>query len=555
MTGEPLDAHDLIAAFVDELARCGMTDACTSPGSRSTPLVLALARHPSLHAHSHIDERAAGFFALGAAKASGRAVAIACTSGTAAANLAPAVIEASHARVPLIVLTADRPPELRENGAGQTIDQIKLYGDAVRWFFEVGNHEVTAERIAWARALACRAHAAATGERPGPVHLNWPLREPLVPATVRPPAGGRADGRPWFAVAARERSAARLADHIGAPARGLIVAGRDDAGLAPQLPALALAAGYPLLADPLSGARRGAAAIAHYDLLLRDGDFAGRHAPEVIVRVGDLPTSKPLRGWLGGLRGVHQILVDPELAWQDPAAVVELVLRADPRALEPPPPAPPDWLQRWRSADAAAAEAIERTLGAELSEPNVARALATTLPSDATLFVAASMPVRELESFWPVRDDAPRVLSNRGANGIDGTLSSAFGVAAVTGGPVVALIGDVAFAHDIGGLLAASRLGLSLTVVVINNGGAAVFDRLAIAGEHDVYEQHIATPPGLDIERAAALYGLRHERPATLAELRESIAAPAGRTLIEVRTDRAEGLALHERVAAAVRGA
>ncbi len=555
MPGEPLDTHDLIAAFVDELARCGMTDACTSPGSRSTPLVLALARHPRLRTHSHIDERAAGFFALGAAKASGRPVAIACTSGTAAANLAPAVIEASQARVPLIVLTADRPPELRENGAGQTIDQIKLYGDAVRWFFEVGNHEVTEERIAWARALACRAHAAATGERPGPVHLNWPLREPLVPATLRPAPGGRADGRPWIAVAARERSAARLADHIGAPARGVIVAGRDDAGLAPELPALALAAGYPLLADPLSGARRGEAAIAHYDLLLRDRDFAGRNAPEVIVRVGDLPTSKPLRSWLAGLRGARQILVDPELAWQDPAAVVELVLRADPRALEPPAPAPADWLQRWRSADADAAEAVERTLGAELSEPNVARALATTLPTDATVFVAASMPVRELESFWPVRDDAPRVLSNRGANGIDGTLSSAFGVAAVSDGPVVALLGDVAFAHDIGGLLAASRLGLSLTVVLINNGGAAIFDRLPIAGERDVYEQHIATPPGIDFGRAAALYGLRHERPATLAQLRESLAAPAGGTLIEVRTDRAEGLALHERVATAVRGA
>src|SRR5450755_895371 len=204
------DSHDLIAAFVDELARCGMTDACTSPGSRSTPLVLALAREPMLHAHSHIDERSSGFFALGIAKATGRPVALACTSGTAAANLAPAVIEASEAAVPLIVLTADRPPELRQTGAGQTIDQIKLYGDAVRWFFEVGNHEVTAERIAWIRALACRAYAVASGERPGPVHLNWPLREPLVPPNaVAPPAGGRSGRRPWLAVHAREPDAVR----------------------------------------------------------------------------------------------------------------------------------------------------------------------------------------------------------------------------------------------------------------------------------------------------------------------------------------------------------
>jgi 2-succinyl-5-enolpyruvyl-6-hydroxy-3-cyclohexene-1-carboxylate synthase len=345
---------------------------------------------------------------------------------------------------------------------------------------------------------------------------------------------------------------ARLGEHISEPARGVIVAGRDDAGLAPAIPALARAAGYPLLADPLSGARRGAAAVAHYDLLLRDQDFANTHAPEVVVRVGDLPTSKPLRSWLGELEGARQILIDPELAWQDPSSVVELVLRADPRLLDPPPRAEPGWLEDWRAADAAAAAAIEHTLGDELSEPNVARAIATTLAADATVFVAASMPVRELESFWPVRDDAPRVLSNRGANGIDGTLSSALGVAAASDGPVVVLIGDVAFAHDLSGLLAASRLALSLTIVLINNGGAAVFDYLPIAGEHDVYEEHIATPTGLDFGQAARLYGFRHERPQTLTELCGLLGGPERETLIEVRTDRAEGVALHKRVGAAV---
>lgn len=550
-----LDSHDLITAFVDELARCGVTDACTSPGSRDTPLVLALARHQRLHAHSHIDERSSGFFALGIAKATARPVVLACTSGTAAANLAPAVIEASEARVPLLVLSADRPPELREIGAGQTVDQLKLYGGAVRWFFEVGNHDVTDERIAWIRTLACRVYATATGERPGPVHLNWPLRDPLVPDGVRRPRGGRPGGRAWVTVHGRDPAGARLSEHIGAPARGVIVAGRDDAGLAPAIPALALAAGYPLLADPLSGARRGAAAIAHYDLLLRDRDFARARLPQVVVRVGDLPTSKPLRTWLGGLEQARQILVDPQLAWQDPSSVVELVLRVDPRLLEPPPPADSGWLADWRAADAGAAAAVERTLGDDLSEPNVARALESTLPTDATVFVAASMPVRELESFWPVRDEGPRVLSNRGANGIDGTLSSALGVAAVAEGPVVALIGDVAFAHDIGGLLAASRLRLSLTIVLINNGGAAVFDYLPIAGEQDVYEQHIATPTGLDFEAAARLYGFHYERPQTLAALRALLVEPARDTLIEVRTDRADGVALHKRAAAAVRQA
>ena len=547
------DPHRLIAAFVDELARCGVTDACTSPGSRSTPLVIALARHPRLRAHSHIDERASAFFALGLAKASGRAVAIACTSGTAAANFAPAVIEASEARVPLIVLTADRPPELRETGAGQTIDQVKLYGGAVRWFFEVGNHDLSDERVAWIRALACRAHAAATGERPGPVHLNWPLREPLVPSEAVSAPGGRADGRPWVSIAGREPRPARLADHIAAPARGIIVAGRDDRGLSPAVPELARAAGYPLLAEPLSGARAGAAAIANYDALLRDGAFAAAHAPEVVIRVGDLPTSKTLRGWLAGLRDARQICVQAGGGpWQDPAAVVELVLRADPRELEPPPPTPDAWLASWREADTAAAGAVARTLGEELSEPNVARPLGEALPADATLFVAASMPVRDVEWFWPAREGSPRVLSNRGANGIDGTLSSALGVAAAAAGPVVALIGDVAFAHDLSGLLAASRLDLSLTVVLINNEGAAVFDYLPIAHERDVYEHHIATAPGLEFERAASLYRMDYERPQSLAQLRALLAAPAGRTLIEVRCDRAAGRDLHARVWAEV---
>jgi 2-succinyl-5-enolpyruvyl-6-hydroxy-3-cyclohexene-1-carboxylate synthase len=546
--------HQLIAAFIDELARCGMTDACTSPGSRSTPLVLALARHPHLRAHSHIDERSSGFFAIGAAKASGRPVALACTSGTAAANYAPAVIEAAEARVPLIVLTADRPPELREIGAGQTIDQIKLYGGSVRWFFEVGNHEPSDERIAWIRALACRAYAiAADAERPGPVHLNWPLREPLVPpGEIGRAPGGRPGGRPWTSVLRPAPAAVSLRDHVDGAVRGVIVAGREDAGLSPSIPQLARAAGYPLLADPLSGARRGEAAIANYDALLRDERFARDHEPDVVIRVGDLPTSKPLRAWLAGLRGARQILVDPHGTWQDPASVVELLLRADPRALQPPTPAEPSWLDDWRNADRGAGTAVARALGEDLSEPNVARALGETIPGEATVFVAASMPVRELEWFWPVRDDAPRVLSNRGANGIDGTLSSALGVAAVADGPVVALIGDVAFAHDVGGLLAAKRLGLELTIVLINNAGAAVFDYLAIAREHDVYEQHIATPTGIEFDRAAALYGLRYERPASLAELRELTATPAPGTLIEVRTDRAGGVALHERVWAAV---
>jgi 2-succinyl-5-enolpyruvyl-6-hydroxy-3-cyclohexene-1-carboxylate synthase len=547
-----LDTHHLIAAFVDELVRGGVSDACTSPGSRSAPLVLALARAEGLRAHSHVDERAAGFFALGLAKATGRPVVIACTSGTAAANLAPAVIEAGEARVPLIVLSADRPPELREVGAGQTIDQIKLYGSAVRWFFEVGNHDVDDARVRWARMLACRALAEACGEKPGPVHLNWPLREPLVPAAAVEVLGGRPGRAAWVT---RERPVLPGAD-LGAvverAARGVIVAGRSEQPLR-ELPALAQACGYPLLADPLSGARSGEAAIAYYDLLLRDPAFADAHAPEVVIRVGDLPTSKPLRGWLERLARARQIAIDPAGAWQDPNARLELSLRADPAALAPPPATDPGWLARWRVADERAATAIAQTVGDELSDLAVARLLGAGLADDATLFVASSMPVRLIETVWPARATPPRVLCNRGANGIDGTLSSAFGAAAGARGPVWTLIGDVAFAHDVGGLLAARRLGLDLTIVLLDNGGGAIFDLLPIAAATDVFEQHVATPTDLDFEAIARAYGVEYLAVESLGALRAVLAGDlTGSRLLHVRTSRADGLALQRRLTAAI---
>ncbi len=532
-----------------------MTDACTSPGSRCTPLVLALAREPGLRAHSHIDERCAGFFALGLAKASNRPVAVTCTSGTAAANLLPAVIEAHEARVPLIVLTADRPPELRDVGAGQTIDQVKLYGDAVRWFVEVGTHAADPARLRWMRGLACRAYWTATGERPGPVHLNWPLREPLLPpAPPPPPPPGRPGGRPWIARSGGGRPAPVLA--LPAGVRGVVVAGRRDRGLGPEVPDFAARAGYPLLADPLSGSRSGPAAIAHYDALLRQAGFDP--APELVIRVGDLPTSKALRAWLAGHAGVHQIAIAGEGSWQDPDNVVAELVSGDPRAVlaaADPLPAPADWLAGWRRADERAGRALDAVLGDGLSEPAVSRLLGRQLGPGATLFVAASMPIRDVESFWPARPDGARVLSNRGANGIDGTISSAFGAAAAGDGPVVALIGDVALAHDIGGLLAATRLGLSLTVVLLDNGGGGIFDFLPVAGERDVFEEHVATPTGLDFARAAALYGLAHARARSVEELgaalERALAGP-GSAIVEVRTDRAENVRLHTRAWAAV---
>ncbi len=559
------DTYLLLRAFCGELVRCGMTDACTSPGSRSTPIVLSLARTPGLRAWSHVDERVAGFFALGLAKQTGRPVAIACTSGTAAAELAPAVIEAAQARVPLIVLTADRPPELRDAGAGQTIDQIKLYGAAAKWFVEVGTHEATPERMRWIRALACRAVWATLDGRPGPVHLNMPLREPLVldgPLPAEDPAPGRAGGRPWVAHPVVPAPAELPRVPIAPAPRAVVVAGRAerDPALGEAIAAFAAAARYPLLADPLSGARRGPAAIAHYDALLRDGRLAAELRPELVLRIGDLPTSKPLRAWLASLDGAEQVALDAEGAWHDPAGVVSARIAANPRATlvaltpEHSGAGEATWLERWRGADRSAAEAIATTLGDELSEPRVAAELIDALPPEATLFVAASMPVRDLETFAAARDGGTggvRVLSNRGANGIDGTVAAALGAAAADDGPVVLHIGDVALAYDLGALLSARRLGLSLTIVLVNNDGGGIFDFLPVAGEGEDYERHVATPHGLDFAQAAALYDARHVRVADVAALRAELAdalAGGGVTIVEVRTQRAANVALHRRV-------
>jgi 2-succinyl-5-enolpyruvyl-6-hydroxy-3-cyclohexene-1-carboxylate synthase len=563
--------YTLLRALVDEFARCGMRQAVTAPGSRNTPIVLTLAREPRLQTHSHIDERAAGFFALGAAKAGLLPVAVTCTSGTAAANLLPAVIEAHEASVPLIVLTADRPPELRDIGAGQTIDQLKLFGDAAKWFAELDLGEATPERLRWIRALACRAYFTALQGRPGPVHLNLPLREPLVldgPLADEPAGGGgRPDGAPWTTVTQAPATATVSGGplsraHCGRPVRALIVAGElgDDGSAGTRLAELADRAGLPLLADPLSGARRGPAAIAAYDLILRDPETAAALAPELVIRVGGLPTSKPLRTWLAGLDGARQLTYTPDLAWHDPNSVLAARTVGPIAALldeleAAMPTAPRDWLSRWQAAEALVASAIEPELARSgLSEPVVARTLAARLPPEATLFIAASMPIRDVEEFASARDDGPRMLSNRGANGIDGTVSAAFGAASAQAGPVVLLIGDVALAHDLGGLLAARRTDAKLTIVLLNNDGGGIFHFLPVASQTDVFEQHVATPPGLDFTQAATLYGLEYTRPATLAALNVALSRALRSersTLIELRTERVANRQLHATVEAA----
>ncbi|MGK2936782.1 MAG: 2-succinyl-5-enolpyruvyl-6-hydroxy-3-cyclohexene-1-carboxylic-acid synthase [Solirubrobacteraceae bacterium] len=567
------DTHLLLRAFADELARCQVAGACTSPGSRSSPLMLALVAQDGIETWSHLDERVAGFFGLGLAKATGHPAVLACTSGTAAAHYLPAVIEAHEAGVPLIVLTADRPPELREVGAGQAIDQLKLYGDAVRWFFDVGTHEATPERGRWIRTLACRAAAVASGQadgRPGPVHLNWALREPLIPPSELPedPQPGRADGRAWVrfdpGVPATSPDVAETLS--GRP--GVIVAGRTPDNDGAEIALAAQQLRWPVLADPLSGARSGTAAVAHYDALLRDAAFIERHRPEVILRIGELPTSKPLRQWLGSL-DVPQIASGAPGTWADPDGRIDLVVPGAVEALlfpregsmsdRAPAPAPASWLESWRAADVAAARAIDAALGDTLSEPRVAADLSSRLPDDGCMVVASSMPVRDVETFLPVVDFAPPVLSSRGANGIDGTLATAFGVAAAHDGPVAVLLGDVAFAYDLSALICAKRHRQALTIVVLNNDGGGIFEFLPLAGiDRATFEEHVATPPGIDIADAARLYDCDHVLPADLpafhAVLDEALASDRT-TIIEVRTERAANVELHREVWAAVSAA
>lgn len=545
-----------LQALADELVRCGMTHAVTCPGSRNAPLIYALAETEGLNAVSVLDERSAGFMALGMAKASGRPVAVTCTSGTAAANLLPAVVEAHEARVPLIVLTADRPPELRDTGAGQAIDQLKLYGSAAKWFVEVGNHAPGRDAAVFHRSLACRAWATAAGGRPGPVHLNFPLREPLAPRPEELSAddwAGRDDGKPWVEVWEPPASAAAgLATDLE-HTRGVLVCGPGTplAAIEP-ITALAEATGWPILAEPTSGLRCGvhdrSHVVAHYDVLLRHDQWAEEHLPRIAVRIGDAPTSKPLRAWLAR---TEQLVLDPYAAWHEPTRSAQWIAAADPAltcadlAETISVPKNATWLESWRSADKLVQPALAEA--ADPLEPKVWAALATSLPEAATVWVSSSMPIRDVETFFPSVANPIRFVANRGANGIDGVVSAAAGAALAEGGRAWLFTGELALLHDIGGLLAASRAGAQLTVVCANNGGGNIFDFLPLAehGAGETYEQHVITPSAVDLAKVAALAGIPHHSASTPDEVRSAAAEPG---LVEVRTDRADNVSRHREI-------
>jgi 2-succinyl-5-enolpyruvyl-6-hydroxy-3-cyclohexene-1-carboxylate synthase len=574
---DPVNSNTALAsAFVEELARCGLRHAVVSPGSRSTPLAVALWRQEEIEVTVIVDERAAAFHALGAAQATGAPVAMLCTSGTAAANFHPAICEADESGLSLIALTADRPPELRGIGAGQTLDQIKLYGSAVRWFCEVGTHEADDDGLLHYRATACRAFAAARGEpRPGPVHLNLAWREPLSPTPVEdavtatdPLALEGRGGRPLTAVTPIDLEPSdflleEVAKHIAEAISGVIVAGRQlDPELREPLAHLAETAGFPILAEPTSQMRCGphdrSHVVAGYDLLLRDEHFRNRTAPDLVLRFGEMPTSKPLRAWLAA-SGADQIVVDPRGGWSEPTRRAAAILRADPTELAAGWAARVDrgdreYAELWRGADDAAAEAIatELSTAGTITEPGLQLALGAAYRDGDLVYTASSMPIRDQEAFLPAAGTDALFLCNRGANGIDGLISSGIGAATASGRPTTIVTGDLGLLHDIGGLAALRGVETPVRIVVVDNDGGGIFHFLPQAevlggGE---FEALLGTPRGVSGARAADLFELPHRSLGSLAELPDALEAGTG--LIEVGVDRGANVELHRRLAAAV---
>ena len=550
----------MCATLVDQWVLDGVSQAMIAPGSRSTPMALALAAHPELNVQIFHDERSAGFAALGAGLASGRAAIVLCTSGTAATHLHGAVVEAHLSCVPMLVVTADRPPELRDVGAAQTIDQTKLYGDAVRWFHDPGVPAIEAS-LTW-RSLARHLLDATGGVRPGPAHLNLPMREPLVATPMDLPAGflGR-------------RSVPVPAVRLGMlpfeveRERGLIVAGGgiDDPS---AVVALSEATGWPIMADPRSGCRGLPGVVAAFDAILRHEGFAQAHMPEVVVHLGQPPASNVLGEWLRAA-GATQVRVHPAEIVIDPAHVVTHRVTAPigefcrQLATQVRGGRGSGWIDRWALAEAQAQRAIAAALLADglvhpglvpsrLSEPQTARCVSEFAGH---VVAASSMPVRDLEWFGSP-DQRATVWANRGANGIDGTIATACGIAAVTDLPVCVLIGDVALLHDSSSLVALRGRDLDIRIVVIDNDGGGIFSFLPQADllSNERFEQLFGTPHGTDIVALAAAHGLPTAAVSSVDELQQWLVRP-GPWLVRVPSDRAANVQVHQALNTAVTSA
>ncbi len=567
---------EFAATLVDEWARSGVRDAIVCPGSRSSPLAVALLADRRLEVHVRLDERSAGFFAIGCALASGRAVVVLTTSGTAAVELHAAVVEADLAGVPLVVCTADRPPSLHGIGAPQTVGQQRLFGPVVRHYAEPGVAR-DADRRAW-RSLASRlvAESLAGPRGPGPVHVNLAFVEPLTGAAAAAPPARAGEGEPWHTVsrggAASNEAVEAFVELASRRDRGVLVAGEGAPGAAgggvAAVLGLARALGWPVLADVRAWPRTpDPHVVVAADGVARSLAALGALRPDVVVHLGSPHASKALARWCAATAelGTDHVLVDPFGRFQDPERVASTVVAADPGVLAARatarlagrPGRDEQWLGRWRTADAAAQLAIDDVLApiGPCTEPAVARALHASVPEGATLVVSSSMPVRDLEWFAAARPGAPRVLANRGANGIDGVTSTVLGAAAVRergAGPVVGLIGDLAFFHDLSGLVwGAAERPPDATLVVVDNAGGGIFDFLSYPSELDpaTYERAFATPQRSDVGAVARALGCTvhevHEIRVLGPELAAASSAGDGIHVVHVRTDRSRNVSLH----------
>ncbi len=548
-----MDATEaLVTRLAGTFADLGLRHVVISPGSRNTPLSTAFASEPRIETHVVLDERSAAYFALGAAKQSGVPVALVCTSGTAAANYHPAIVEADRAGVPLLVLTADRPPELRGVDAPQTIDQIGLYGNAIRMFHDVGvPDEATATA---APSLAVRAWTAALDAPQGPVHLNFPFREPLAaPTRPAPPSSlrhRRGD------VQLPPESLAELAERLSGRRSLIVAGGHQRAGFAAAAAMFAGRARVPVIAD-VQCRFPSPATLAYGDLLAVAG-YLHSHEPEIVVRIGPVPTSRPVWSWLQET-DVEQIAIG-DGSWSDPLGTVSTAYRSDPAITLADlagrtEPGPSPWIESWRRADDSIDAAVTAALETEAfpNEPAVARIVWESAPSGATIYAGSSMPIRDLDSFAGRPRGDLAVLANRGANGIDGVLSAAAGAAASDGRRVVVLIGDLSALHDATAMGSIARMGLPVTIVVVDNNGGGIFHFLPQAESlsSDPFETLFGTPQDLSLIPVAEAFGIPARAVETDADLRSAVASATGPDLIEVVTDRGENVAVHERLRAA----
>lgn len=559
--------------FVDELARSGLKAVCAAPGSRHTPLMLAVAKHPDIKVYSHLDERSASFFALGLALASDEPVALICTSGTAGANMYPAIIEAHQSRVPLIVITADRPHELRHSGANQTIDQIKMFGDFVLWFVDLALPEAKPPALAIRnlRTTANRAFAKAGGIRKGVVHINMPFRKPLEPtevegdticATMPQEAYGRSMTRAFTSMAAGysipyPTEVATLSAIVNRHTRGIIAIGRSlDFGVLAAAGHIAEKASFPIFADPLSFARFERITkyknhiVSSYDTILQNQKIA---SPSLVIQFGNLPTSKSLNDYLNGIgqnsEYIH-ISQDSEWANDNHSVTHFLSLSEVQTAVEISQniqPKEAHWLHTFQSMESITWQTIDHEIETgEYFDGAAVYDMVALIPDESTLFAGNSLPVRHLGQFGKPQNKRIYTYANRGASGIDGNISTALGAgAARPHKPLVAILGDITFYHDMNGLLAVHRCGVPVTIVLLNNGGGGIFNRLPIRDYEPEFTEYFLTSHGLDFSHAAKMYGLDFisidvYNEGARQQFRQAFSDRAGSgqsTIIEVRTD------------------